>query len=195
MPAANELVAEQDLALCEALLRRVCEDLGMLLDRSLAIESLEAERSASKVAGERTVHIAFKFALSVQGVAQRGAILVPLSEAITMAAYLMMQPDDSVAALRKQMELERAQKDALVEVGSLMVNSIDGALRDLLQQSLSARSEGCQGLRAGAAPAFERAPGVELVIGRAKARLHTFPSFELLLMLPALAPAAPPAAA
>lgn len=195
MPGANELIVEQDLALCDALLRGICADLGMLLDRPLTVEGVDAARSLNKVAGERCVHIAFKFAVSVAGVAQHGALLVPFPEAIAFAGYLMMQSDDSVAALRKTPELDRAQKDAMVEVGNLITNSIDGVLREMLPGRISARSEGCQGVRAGATPAFERDPDVDLLIGRAKAKLHTFPSFELLLMLPALAPASPSALA
>lgn len=49
MPAANGLGAEQDLALCESLLGRIGDDRCMLLDRPLAIESLQAARSASEV--------------------------------------------------------------------------------------------------------------------------------------------------
>ncbi len=186
---------EQDSAVCEALLRRICDDLGMFLDRPLTLESLQAQRSANKLAGERCVHIAFKFGVTIDGVAQHGAILVPLGDAISFSCYLMMMTDEVVSSRRKDKELDRAQKDAMVEVCNLIGGSIDGALRDLYQKRVSARSEGCQGLRAGAAPAFERSPGVDLVVGRAKVKLHTFPAFEMLLMLPAVAPAPPAAAA
>lgn len=197
MPAANDLGVDldHDLALCETLLRRVCVDLGMLLARPLVLENVQVARSSTKAAGERSVHIAFKFAVCIDGVYQHGALLAPLPDAIALASYLMMSPDESVAALRKGQELERAQKDALVEVGALVSHTLGEVLRERWPGRVSARSEGCQGLRAGAAPAFERTPGVDLLIGRAKAKLHTFPSFELLLMLPALPPAAPSAAA
>jgi len=192
-PTGN-LAADQDLALCEALLRRICEDLGLLLDRPLELETVSAARSAFKVAGERSVHIAFKFGVTVDGQVQHGALLVPLADSIAFACYLMMMTDEVVTARRKDKDLDRAQKDAMVEVCNLLGGSLDGALRDQFQKRVSARSEGCQGMRPGAAPAFERASGVELVIGRAKVKLHSFPSFEMLLMLPAIPPA-PPAAA
>jgi hypothetical protein len=195
MQPTKEVVAEQDTAVCEALMRRICDDLGMFLDRPLALESVQASRSTNKVAGERSVHIAFKFGVTVDGVAQHGAILVPLVDAISFACYLMMMTDEVVAQRRKDKDLDRVQKDAMVEVCNLVGGSIDGALRDLYQKRVSARSEGCQGLRVGAAPAFDRIDGVELLVGRAKVKLHTFPSFEILLMLPTIPPAAPAAAA
>lgn len=190
MTTSSDLSASQDAALCEAVLRRVCDDLGMFLDRPLTLESVQATRSAHKIAGERSVHIAFKFGVTVDGQAQHGAILVPLADAISFSCYLMMMTDEVVSSRRKEKELDRAQKDAMVEVCNLVGGSIDGALRDAFAKRVSARSEGCQGLRAGAAPAFERAPGVELVIGRGKVKLHTYPSFEMLLMLPVVPDAA-----
>ncbi len=193
MAASGNIAEQADLALCEALMRRICDDLGMLLDRPLELEQVTATRSPHKVAGERSVHIAFKFGVSVDGVAQHGAILVPLADSIAFACYLMMMTDEVVTTRRKDKDLDRAQKDAMVEVCNLVGGSIDGALRDQFQKRVSARSEGCQGMRPGAAPAFERIPGVELVIARAKVKLHTFPSFEMLMMLPAITPAAPPA--
>jgi len=188
MASTKDQVAEQDAALSEGLVRRICDDLAMFLDRPLAIESVQAARSGIKVAGERSVHIAFKFGVTIDGVAQHGAMLVPLVDAISFACYLMMMTDEVVTTRRKDKELDRAQKDAMVEVCNLVGGSIDGALRDMFQKRVSARSEGCQGMRPGAAPAFERVSGVELLVSRAKVKLHTFPSFEMLLMLPAIAP-------
>lgn len=194
MAPTKDQAAEQDAALCEWLVRRICDDLGLFLDRPLAIESVQAARSVNKVAGERSVHIAFKFGVTIDGVAQHGAMLVPLADSISFACYLMMMTDEVVTSRRKDKELDRAQKDAMVEVCNLVGGSIDGVLRDMFQKRVSARSEGCQGMRPGAAPAFERVSGVELVVCRAKVKLHSFPSFEMLLMLPAI-PAEPPSAA
>jgi len=186
MSPSPNVDAAQDAGICEAVLRRICDDLAMFLDRPLELESVDSARSPNKVAGERSVHIAFKFGLTVDGVVQHGAILVPLADAISFACYLMMMTDEVVGARRKEKDLDRAQKDAMVEVCNLVGGSIDGAMRDQFPKRVSARSEGCQGLRAGSAPAFERTPGVDLVIGRAKVKLHTFPTFEMLLMLPVI---------
>ena len=189
MAPPSQAQTDLDIDTVKHVFDKMCEDLGMLLDRPLVVESLSTVRSAQKVAGERQIHIAFKLGLSVDGVAQHGALLVPLPDAITFACYLMMMADDVVTSRRKDKDLERATKDAMVEVGNLIGGSTDGALRDLFVKRVSARAEGCQGLKAGMAPAFERTPGVDLLIGRAKLKCHTFPSFEALLMLPAIASA------
>lgn len=186
MAAPSEAQNEIDVETVKHVLDKICDDMAMLLDRPLVLESLSTTRSQVKVAGERQIHIAFKLGITVDGVAQHGALLVPLPDAISFACYLMMMADDVVAARRKDKELERSTKDAMVEVGNLIGGSTDGAVRDLFQKRVSARSEGCQGLKAGVAPAFERTSGVDLLVGRAKLKLHTYASFEVLLMLPAI---------
>lgn len=177
---------EQDTEVLKHVFTKICEDMGMLLDRPLGVESLKAERSAHKVAGERTVHIAFRLGVTIDGAALHGALLVPLADSISFACYLMMMADDVVATRRKDKDLERATKDAMVEVANLIGGSVDGALRELYAKRTVTRSGGCQGLRPGVAPAFPRPEGSELLIGRAKLKLHTYPSFEAILMLPVI---------
>lgn len=187
---AGDTHVETDNEVLQHVFTKICEDMAMLLDRPLAVESLRIQRSSNKVAGERVVHIAFRLGVTIDGTLHHGALLVPLSDSISLACYLMMMADDVVALRRKDRELERATKDAMVEVGNLIGGSIDGALRELYAKRTSTRSEGCQGLRAGVAPAFPRPEGSELLVGRAKLKLHTYPSFEVLLMLPIVPPPA-----
>jgi hypothetical protein len=189
---ADPLELDRGTEMARYVLDRVVEDLGLLLDRPLALETVAVERSAHKVAGERLIHIAFKLAVTVGGVAHHGALLVPLPDAIGFACYLMMIPDDVVATRRKQKELDRSTKDAMVEVGNLIGGSVDGALRELTDKGASARSEGCQGVKPYKAPGFPRVEGTDLLVARARAKLHTYPPFDLLLMLPAIDLPAPP---
>ena len=51
-------------------------------------------------------------------------------------------------------------------------------------EGLSVRTAGCQGVRAGVRPALAYAEGDELIVGRAKVRIHSFPWFEAILILP-----------
>ena len=183
---ADPLELDRDTEVMRFVLDKVVEDLGLLLDRPLALESVAVARSEHKVAGERLIHIAFKLAVTVSGVGHHGALLVPLPDAISFACYLMMIPDDVVATRRKLKELDRSTKDAMVEVGNLIGGSVDAALRELTNKVASARSEGCQGLRPYKAPGFPRVAGAGLLVARAKAKLHTYAPFELLMMLPAI---------
>jgi hypothetical protein len=194
MASVESTQLAQDTELAKHALDKVVEDLAMLLDRPLVVESVDVARSANKVAGERQVHIAFKLGVTIDGVPQHGALLVPLAEAITFACYLMMMTDEVVTTRRMDKSLERGTKDAMVEVGNLIGGSIDGAFRDLYPKRTTIRSEGCQGVKPAAAPAFERTPGVDLIVARAKLKLHTFPAYEALLMLPVIPSTPPPAA-
>lgn len=175
-----------DRRLVQQCFSKVAEDLSMLLDRPLACEQVEIARARQRVAGEKVVHVAFRFAVTVDGVLRHGALLVPLPEAIAMACYLMMMADDVVAARRKDRDMERATKDALLEVGNLIGGSLDCAIREVFPRRTATRSEGCQGLKPGFAPAFPRASDEEHVLARARLTLHEYPGFDAWLMLPAI---------
>jgi hypothetical protein len=182
---------DRDTAVVHHVLARIAEDLSTLLDRPFAVDAPAVRRMPHKIAGERTIHVAFKLSLTAEGRVHHGALLVPLHDAICMACHLLVMPDEIVAVRRRDLELDRATKDALVEIANLIGGSTDGAMRTVHDARVTARSEGCQGVRAGAAPAFERSPGAELLVARARAKLHTYPTFELPLMLPAIPPLPP----
>lgn len=184
--ALDKSLRESDRAVSQHVFGKITEDLSMLLDRPLALSELEVERSPHKIPAPKSVHIAFRLGVTVDGVLRHGSLLVPLAEAISMACYLMMMADDVVAARRKDRDMERATKDALVEVGNLIGGSIDCALRETFPKRTSTRSEGCQGLKAGFAPAFPHAADEELVLVRASLALHEYPAFDAWLMLPAI---------
>lgn len=175
-----------DRRLVQQCFSKLAEDLSMLLDRPLACSQVEVARARQRVAGEKAVHVAFRFGVTVDGTLRHGALLVPLPEAIAMACYLMMMADDVVAARRKDRDMERATKDALLEVGNLIGGSLDCAVREVFPKRTSTRSEGCQGLKPGYAPAFPRADEEEHVVARAALALHDFPVFDAWLMLPAI---------
>ncbi|MBM3989503.1 MAG: hypothetical protein FJ298_00690 [Planctomycetes bacterium] len=166
---------------------KLAEDLSLLLDRPLTCGEVEVARARQRIAGEKVVHVAFRLGVTVDGTLRHGALLVPLGDSIAMACYLMMMADDVVAARRKDRDLERATKDALLEVGNLMGGSLDCAIRELFPRRTATRSEGCQGLKPGVAPAFPRAADEEHVLARATLTLHEFPAFDAWLMLPSIA--------
>jgi hypothetical protein len=176
-----------DRKLVQQCFAKVAEDLSMLLDRPLHCGAVEVARARQRIAGEKVVHVAFRLGVTIDGTLRHGALLVPLPEEIAMACYLMMMADDVVAARRKDRDMERATKDALLEVGNLIGGSLDCAIRELFPRRTATRSEGCQGLKAGFAPAFPREPDEEHVVARAALTLHEFPEFDAWLMLPSIA--------
>ncbi len=176
-----------DEAFVAAVFRRVANDLGMILGQALSFEDERTERVAARPAGPGQVHISFKFALQgAHGVERHGALLVPLPDAIAMACFLLMIPEETVTPWRQVTTLDPALKDAMLEIGSMVGSATGSALKDLELAGWSARTTGCQGVRADVRPAFPYEEGSALVVGRARTQLGSFEPFELLLMLPAL---------
>ena len=173
-----------DVDLIEGIFSRVGSDLEAILDHELLFEDIQTERVTSRVAGEGQVHISFKLGVQRGDDWLHGSLLIPLPEAISMACFLMMAPDDVVEANRTLDAPDEAMKDAMLEVGNFVAGAADSVLRTWFPEDRTVRSEGCQGVRADIRPAFPYEEGSELIVGRASACLHSFPAFEMILMLP-----------
>ncbi len=168
-------------------LRRVVDDITTVIDRAFSLQAPVLARRSQRAVGEGSVHISFKLEFLVDGDGRYGALLMPLPEAISLACYLMMVPDEGVAEHRKQKDLDRSLKDAMLEIGNFIGGAVDAALRSIYPKGgVSARSRGCQGVRAGVRPAFPYREGDPLIHARAKAQVHNFREFELIAMFPSL---------
>ena len=175
-----------DLELIENIFERISADLGTIIDREFKISSATVERANKRVEGRSKIHISFKLCFKSEEGSQHGCALIPLPDAISLAAYLMMVPDDAVKTHRSTTNLDRSTKDAMLEVGNFIGGASDAVTRSWFTDNVSVRSEGCQGVRANVRPAFPRTEGEELIVGRATAQIHDFPEFEIILMLPVL---------
>ncbi|TAJ02397.1 MAG: hypothetical protein EPO68_18200 [Planctomycetota bacterium] len=176
-----------DQELAAALFARLAEDLAVVIDRPFAIHSVEVARRREKPVRADGIHLSFRVCVQRNGRAHHGCVLVPLADAVALAAYLLMAPDDVVKTRRLEQQLDRATKDALLEVGNFIAGSAETALRAVLSPDCKASAEGCQGVAAGAKPAFVYADGVELLVATARAQIHTWPAFELCFALPSAA--------
>jgi hypothetical protein len=174
----------------DEIFQRIAGDLAMIADRELKVHKAEVQRVGARVAGPKSVHISFKLGFQHDGRILHGSLLIPLPDAIALASYLMMMPDDGVKSKRSLSTLDTGIKDALLEIGNFIGGAADAALRSIGLEGLRVRSESCQGVKANVRPAFAYAEGTPLVVGRAKAQLHTWPVFEMVLMLPVFEPAA-----
>lgn len=175
-----------DAALVAAVLERISAELVAMLGQELRFESPRVERAATRPAGAGSVHISFKLGFHRAGGAQLfGCLLVPLADAIALACHLLMIPEERIAARREESVLEPALKDALLEIGTTLAAAVHTALAGLGLAGWSARSEGCQGVRADVRPAFPYVEGSELVVGRVALCIAPFPASELVLVLPA----------
>lgn len=173
------------LAFVEGLVHKMTENLALLVDREIRIESVDCDSANERPAGMGCIHISFKLAFTLNNQVSHGCVLLPLPEAIALAGYLMMMPDAEVEAHRSDTELDQATKDALLELGNFIGGAADDVMRSYFAGS-SVRSEGCQGVRADVRPALEYVEGDELIVGRAQVRLHKFPDFELIAILPTI---------
>jgi hypothetical protein len=186
MAPGEQLGLLEDLDVVEAVLGRVSSTLGMLIDRELVVRDVRCERAAQRPAGEGGVHVSFRMGFEFGGEVHHGALLVPLPEALALAAYTLCMSDEAVEALRSSPEPDAPTKGALLEVGGVLGGALGDAVRGLTKGECTASFAGCQGVRAGVRPALRYTEGDPLVVGRATARVHAFPEFELLLILPAL---------
>ncbi|MEZ5979906.1 MAG: hypothetical protein R3F34_17075 [Planctomycetota bacterium] len=183
---AESPATESETKTVQAVVHRVADDLAMIIDRPVTLRDVQVSRVSSRAAGSGRVHISFKLQLQRDGEERQGSLLIPLPDAIALSGYLMMMPDDAVLEHRGDDTLDRATKDAILEVGNFVGGAVDAALREQFDGAVRAKSIGCQGVRADVRPAFVYAEGEELLLARATARVHEFDAFELILMLPAL---------
>jgi len=179
------LLAE-DIELAQGVFGRVATDLSLILDHEIVLDEVHASREDQRAAGEGGVHISFKLGINVSGRTLQGCLLVPLPMAVTLAAYMMMLPDATVAQERLRTELDPPFKEALLEVGKFLAGACDTVLRRRLGFQVTTRSEGCQGVRAGVRPALAYREGDELIVARATARVHDFEPCTVVLMLPVI---------
>lgn len=173
--------------LAASVLTRMATDLSMIVDREFEIEDVRVEKRTQRPAGGPLVHISFKLGIEVEGQSRQGCLLVPLPEAVALAGFMMMLPDEAVAQERSRIELDGPFKEALLEVGKFLAGACDSVLRQALPVPSATRSDGCQGVRANVRPALAYVEGEELLIARARARVHDFEPFELILMVPSVA--------
>lgn len=175
-----------ELQLAESILARTAADLSMIIDREFEIESVGIERRTQRPAGEGCVHISFRLGIEREGDSSQGCVLVPLPDAVALAGFMMMMSDEAVARERTRTELDGPFKEALLEVGKFLAGACDAVLRQAFSEGIAARSEGCQGVRADVRPALAYREGDPLAVARARARVHSFEPFELILVLPCL---------
>ncbi len=176
-------MVEAAVEIAEQALARVVSDLGMILDQPFVAEGVRTERVARRAAGEGSVHISFKLAVSGPRGGGEGCFLLPLREALTLAALLMLSPEDEVLAVREAAAPDHVAKDALLEIGNFIACACDGVLRERGRHS-TILPAGCQGVRADVRPALDYREGESLLVVRARARIGAFEPFELLAMLP-----------
>jgi len=184
MPTTTKAPSDPDLA--QSILERIAHSLTTILGHEFPLHVESVERANRRPAGMGVVHISFKLDLLRGGERMgQGSFLIPLPDAMTMAAFLLMLPEDSVTSQRGESNPDTALKDAMLEVGRSIGDACSAALA-ACAPGWSARSGGCQGVRADVRPALDHEEGLELLVARFRSRFEPWEPFEGLLMLPPL---------
>jgi hypothetical protein len=183
-PLGRPVTPREEARLSGALVR-LTQSLSDQLARPLVLHGLRAEGVATRPAGRGGVHVSFRFALERGRARQHGCLLVPLADALGLAAAFWMLPDDLVHASRGRAEPDETGKQALLELGAILAAAVDLELRSQ-GVPVTLRFDGCQGVRADVRPAFPYREGDELLVARATLRFEEFEAFEALLVLPVL---------
>lgn len=180
----ERLSDEVELEIVTAVIERISANVSMLVDRDIRVGEVSASHATERPAGKDEVHISFKLGLtSEDGQRGQGCLLIPLPDALSLACYLMMYSESDVQLQRGRSELDDSSKDAIVELGNFIGSAVDEVLRSL-DDSVSVRMQGCQGVRSNVRPALDYTEGGELLVGRAGVQIHEFPEFEMILMVP-----------
>lgn len=180
---SSTVEAARASAMIEALLGRVTADLSQLLDRAIAAEDIRVQRVTERAAGPGQVHISFKLAVRGPEGERQGCFLLPLPDALTLAACLMMVPEEEILRARTVQAPDGLTKHALLEIDNFIAGACDAILRDW-NESCSIQPAGCQGVRPEVRPALDWAEGEGLLLARARLCIGALEPCELLVLLP-----------
>lgn len=179
------MMTTQNTELIGTILRHVSKGLEVIMGRGIRIATPATENGAAKPTGKGTVHVSFNLSLSKDGEPEkRGALLVPLADAITIACFMLMIPESAITSRRGEKTLDPMIKDALLEIANMLGASCTAALTEVGGPGWVVRSAGCQGVRSEAGATLP--DGFEFVAGRAAAQVEPFPPYELILIVPGL---------
>ncbi len=174
--------------LLERIVQRILSELEAVLDQEIAQSDIRCLRACERLSGEGGIQVSFKLGIELRGKRLHGAFLVPLSDALAMAAHLLLLPREVVEHVRRVQAPDETLKEALLELGGFIALAADAALHAVLPVGISVTSEGCQGVRDGVRPSFPYREGDELWVARVVARVADSPPFVACLMIPSLQP-------
>lgn len=156
----------RDRELIEASLDRIRSELASVVGLEVECADLTISRDDERPQVGDGVHLSFRLGLLAQGEQKQGCLVMGLEPAMEAAGLFLGRPEaDRLAAIKKS-ELDDDWKEGLLEVASVFGAAVDVALRDEIGVDVHACSEGCQGVRAGSAPALKISEGEEVLVGR-----------------------------
>jgi len=183
-------VVVSKVELLEQAVRAVCKELAFAVDQPIVLQGMRCASARRRPCGAGGVQISFKLAFEFRGLGLHGALLLPLSESLALAARLLLLPEELVELARGRSAPDESEKEVLLELGKEIASALERSLGTTLSEPLMVRSSGCQGVRAGVRPNFPYREGDELWVARFACGAGYSPPFEGYLILPSLATAA-----
>ena len=156
----------RDRELIEASLDRIRSELASVVGLEVECADLKISRDAEKPLVGDGVHLSFKLGLLAEGEPRKGCLVMGLDPAMQAAGLFLGRSESERLHATEKAELDDEWKEGLLEVASVFGAAVDVALRDELGIDVHACSEGCQGVRSGAAPVMDLSAGDELLVGR-----------------------------
>ena len=172
-------------------LEQVALNLSQFTQCEIRLHGVEAVRSARREEPPPGVHIAFRQVYRVEEIELEGCLLLPLADAISLAALLMGESLEVVEALRAARGLDDERKSAILELGELVARALDGALRYGLPRGCELAPVGCQGVASGKRAVLSNPDTSRYGIGRAHASVGGFAGGDWILVVPEMDPAHP----
>src|SRR6187399_2859727 len=106
-------------------LKRVAEDLALIIDHPFFVHGIALERAERRPAADGGVHISFKLALQRGQTIVHGAVLIPLAQALLLAAWLHMMPDEEARRRASETHIDQSMKDGLLEIGNFVAGAAE----------------------------------------------------------------------
>jgi hypothetical protein len=161
------------------------EGLADATDLDLVALRIRGANVRRRPAGAGAVHVSFRFSVALAGRERQGCLLLPLPEALALAAGFFFQPEELVLRAREHAAPDTTEKEALLELANVVAASLERALSAFVPE-VRVTSAGCQGVREGVRPRLVYREGDELWVASIVARLEEYDGFAALLVLPSL---------
>lgn len=180
-PLSATVQADRDFG--RAVATQVLENISAIVDRDLGLGEFEVQRLNRRSAGEKEVHISFRFKFILDGNTRFGCLLVPLTPAVGAACSMLMMPMAQVPEICASGELATPLKDALLELGNMLASAMGAAYQGHIEK-VAVTFAGCQGVRAGTRPAMTYTEGDELLTIVARSQFEPLGQFAFIVLLP-----------
>lgn len=167
----------------DLLIDEAAASLALLSDFQLGEPSLEDFIEHDRPVWEE-IHIVFRMGFSIDGRARMGLLGLTVPEALTLSGCLLMMPMDAVAENRAKSAPDAGDKEAIMEVGTLLASAFRATLSKRINALVDVQFFGCQGVAALEPPWISGFEAEPLAIRTHSASFAKFEPFSIVMAIP-----------